>query len=181
MKTALIDIDGVLVNSTKRFEAATHDGKIDWEKALNSNALHLDTLIPHATEHLATILQQGYQIVLLTSRYDHMRDATLAWLKEHGVVGFERAIFKPWETERHTKTKKWKAEQVVKLLQESSQANLWSTPQEAVTGLLIVDDEQTNRDEMNNRLNDSMQNFEYAIFRSSLQEAAERLTKGITL
>lgn len=148
MKLCICDIDGVIVNATKRFLAATIDGKIVWEKALSSELLHLDELVLDAVKHLELIRSHYDQLVLLTSRYDHMRDATVAWLREHGVPGYDRAIFKSWDNDRYRKTKIWKAEQVITLLREASQPGLFNAPQEAVTDLLIVEDEEANREEI---------------------------------
>lgn len=146
MKLAIIDIDRVIVDCTKRFEQAMIDGKIIWEKALSSELLHLDELMPLAIEHLTVIREHYDQIILLTSRYDHMRDTSLVWLAGHGI-NYDRAIFKPWN-DRYTKTKKWKADEVAKILREASQPGLWSSPQGSVTEVLILEDNEDNQQEI---------------------------------
>lgn len=145
-KLAIIDIDRVIVDCVKRFEAATVESKIVWEKALSSELLYLDELLPNAAEHLTVIRQHYDQVILLTSRYDHMRDTSLAWLASHGI-NYDRAIFKPWD-KRFTKTKLWKAGQVLDILQEFSQPGLWSSPQGSVTEVLILEDNEDNQQEI---------------------------------
>lgn len=150
MKLAIIDIDRVIVDPTKRFEAATEDGKINWEKALSSELLHLDEIMPHAVEHLAVIRQRYDQLILLTSRYDHMETATGQWLAEHGISSnlVDAIITKPWD-KRYIKTKVWKAERILKLLQEFSQVDLWQQSKpDPVTELLIAEDEESNQQEI---------------------------------
>jgi hypothetical protein len=141
LKLCICDIDGVIADSTKRFLAATVDGKIVWEKALSSELLHLDTLIPNAAEDLRLISERYDKTILLTSRYDHMRSASLIWLDQHDIVTYERAIFKPYETKRFTKTKVWKADEVLRLLHEYS-----APPHFPVTDLLIIEDEEANQE-----------------------------------
>lgn len=176
MKLAIIDIDGVIANSAKRFEVATEKGKINWDKALSSELLHLDELMPNAVEHLTAILKQGYRVALLTSRYDHMRDATLAWLTEHCIVGYEQANFKPWD-DRYTKTKIWKAQKVTEILQFYSGITLWQSGGDPITDLLIVEDEESNREEIGQEvarwiLSHRQARARYSI---SLQEATRKL------
>lgn len=150
MKIAIIDIDGVICDSSKRFEVATEGGKINYDRALSSELIHLDKLKPHAVTHLQLIRRHYSKVILLTSRYDHMRDASLAWLSEHGITAtlYDRAIFKAWATERYTKTKLWKAGQAVKILQEETQGTLWQIAHSEGISLLLVEDEESNRSEI---------------------------------
>ena len=147
---AIIDIDGILVDSSRRFEAATKDGKIDWERALSSELLHLDELIEFAREHLAVIETLYDEVLLLTSRYDHMKDASMSWLRDRWI-SCDGSFFKPWER-RYTKTRIWKAEQVVKIWQEATQPGLWEPEGKEISKLLIVDDDDSNRAEIEQAL-----------------------------
>jgi hypothetical protein len=151
LKIAVVDIDKCIVDPFKRFEAATEGGKIVWEKALSSELLHLDELMPQAVEHYAVIRSHYDQLILLTSRYDHMRQASLIWLSEHRITGYDRAIFKPWD-KRFTKTKSWKAGQVLDILQEFSQPGLWQSSLQGeirpITEVLILEDNEDNQQEI---------------------------------
>jgi hypothetical protein len=74
-----------------------------------------------------------------------MRDATLAWLKEHGIARFESATFKPW-ADRYTKTKLWKAQKVIEILKFYSGMTLFDHQSTVITELLIIEDEEVNRE-----------------------------------
>lgn len=136
-RIVICDVDGpgIIADATERFKQATRlDGSIDWDKALNGAYVHLDTLIDGAKEALATLASQSDMLVLLTSRYDHMAEASLLWLRAHEID--YRVIFKPWE-KRYTKTKVWKAEQVLTLARV-----------EQASELIVIDDDQPNLDEI---------------------------------
>lgn len=183
LKLFVSDLDRVIVDPAKRFEVATENGKINWERALSSELLHLDTLIPGAVEHLDFVARNYDHTILLTSRYDHMREGTEEWLQRHGVlVPAYRLIMKPFD-KRFQKTKQWKAWRVLELLREYGNPGLFDAPQEAVTGLLVVDDDDKNQEAINDLLSENMSNLrlEYSVFRSSLQDAVEWVKKGIRL
>lgn len=106
---AFIDIDGVIANNDARFEQATTNGKIDWKIAFDSDLIKLDTLIDGADECLQH-LQKTFRIVLFSSRPESLREATNAWLKEHGQYGIPHShlVLKP-PAAQYTKTVTWKA------------------------------------------------------------------------
>ncbi len=87
----IIDLDGIVANSSARFEIATKDGKIDWSLAFDPELVKLDTLIEGAD----TIIKQlRGDIVYLTSRPESMWQATHTWLTQHGL-GQPGIICKP--------------------------------------------------------------------------------------
>ncbi len=129
-KVAIIDLDGVIANSKTRFEMATQDGKIDWKVAFNPSLLVHDIPIDGAKAAVSTLVGQGYEIVYLTSRPEHMQAMTQAWLNHHDFSK-GKLICKP-ESQKYTKTVKWKALQVAEMAAGYDRA-------------LFVDDEENNR------------------------------------
>ncbi len=120
MKLAIIDIDGVVVDATKRFERAeemkhaslypnSRDATdIYWRAALDPAYVHLDTLIDGANDFLNRLIDDGYQIVFLTSRPQAMAEATSEWfalrvfLKQRSELMFKAPGF------QYIKTPVWK-------------------------------------------------------------------------
>ena len=97
-KLALIDLDGVVIDATARFARAEEIRLLHlseagdktaneryWREALDPAYTHLDTLIPGADEHLASLRREGFRILYISSRPESMRDATLKWLYDHGL------------------------------------------------------------------------------------------------
>lgn len=134
MDLAIIDLDGVVADSTARFARARRsDGSIDWAIAFDSDLVALDTLIPHALGAIRRLASGGYEVIFLTSRPQSMRDATQAWLDVHALDGYG-LIMKPAHAQ-FIKTAKWKADEVARMAQLPG-----------VTSLLFVDDEERNRE-----------------------------------
>jgi ribonucleotide monophosphatase NagD (HAD superfamily) len=106
---AFVDIDGVIANNEARFEQATINGKINWSVAFDPDLIKLDTLIDGADEYLQK-LQKTFRIVLFSSRPEPLREATNAWLKEHGQYGIPHShlVLKP-PAAQYVKTVTWKA------------------------------------------------------------------------
>lgn len=159
MKLAIIDLDGVIADATARFAKAEEVKQayierasselyaadereatnIYWRAVFNPEYVPTDTLIDGVNEALHEIEQQGYDLFLLTSRPESMREATLNWLFSHFILLPEwsdyRLVMKP-SAFQYVKTVVWKAGMVQTL--------------EALYGatdLLIIDDEQVNIDE----------------------------------
>ncbi len=188
MKLLVCDLDGVIADNTARFQKAaeakqeyieTHEiydlsisrqheaTSLYWQTAFTPELVSLDTLIPgvlDALDDLATL--HDYRIIYLTSRPESMREATIHWLSRNGiqvglgdngkqVIGFDLLITKP-PAFQYTKTTVWKAGMIQTL------ASLYNA-----TDVLIVDDEQANRDEYLKYLSDGQHMYR------SLQEAVE--------
>ncbi len=134
-RIAFIDLDGVIANNEVRFAHATSNGKIDWQVAFDPELVTLDTLIDGVHVQLEYLALQGYTIIYLTSRPESMRDATQAWLEKHGLA--TRMLVMKSAAFQFTKTVIWKAGMVNTL------ANAFQ-----VKDVLVVDDEQTNIDEI---------------------------------
>lgn len=137
-KIAIIDLDGVCVDSSARF-AKAEEAKAayvesqDWDDALENHGtaylekqatdlywrtaftpdhVQLDTLMDGVSDALAQI-NQIYTVYFLTSRPETMRNATLIWLRRQGNVPHplgwdERLIMKPL-SQQYVKTPVWKA------------------------------------------------------------------------
>ncbi len=94
-KVAFIDLDGVLANSTARFELARATGKIDWNIAFAPEHVALDVLIEGTPQIIEWLHKKGYTIIFLTSRPEAMREATNAWIAQHVLDAPYRLIMKP--------------------------------------------------------------------------------------
>jgi hypothetical protein len=105
----IIDIDGVVADSTERFKRATNNGKIDWSIAFTPELVSLDTLIEGADDAIRELCRLG-DVVYLTSRPESMWEATHAWLNCHDLAK-PGIICKP-KSSQYVKTVKWKADEV---------------------------------------------------------------------
>ena len=141
---AISDIDGVIVDSSERFSFAQYLAKDEpdekkrtnlfWKAFFYEEYLPLDTPIPGASEHLSRLIREGWSITLLTSRPEHLREATKTWLSTHlSCYEIQWGITMKPPSEQFKKTATWKAEQVHLL------ARL-----HGVEHLLVVDDEPKN-------------------------------------
>jgi len=157
---AIIDLDGVIADNTKRFEKAEEAKQaflaecraepivIDddrfkrakeatnlyWQTVFTPDLVALDTLIEGAGEAIEMIEKQ-YDVIYLTSRPETMRLATHEWLWHYSLSG-PRLIMKP-PAAQYVKTVTWKAltiQMLVSLFEASE--------------VLIVDDEGANLAEL---------------------------------
>ena len=150
-KLAVVDIDGVISNSDERFARAERLASqafdkerqykqwtdLYWGHVFDPQVVSLDTLIDGASEGLDELEQDGYEIILLTSRPEHMRERTVEWCYEHEVESPSwRFIFKP-KAFQYVKTVIWKAG-TIQQLAAMFEAN----------EVIVVDDEQANIDEL---------------------------------
>lgn len=137
MKLAIIDLDGVCVDSSARFAKAEEakaayladkaevrglaqepffgiDKKatdLYWRTAFTPDLVQLDTLMDGAVKALAQLTDYaGYTRYFLTSRPETMREATGKWLVKHEVINFwhDKLIMKPL-SQQFVKTPVWKA------------------------------------------------------------------------
>lgn len=157
-KVAFIDLDGVVADSTKRFVLATvakleaqQSGvgereavDIYWRTALNGEHVPHDELIEGCLVSLTILAQQGYCIVYLTSRPEHMRRATETWLNKHNlfISSVLMLDMKPAD-KQFTKTVAWKIDRLHELA-TNMQAD----------EVLFVDDEPPMRVALMDRAND---------------------------
>jgi len=126
-KLALIGLDRIIADGTLRFARAdqTASARYDeqtqnrewsdlyWQTAFTPDLVQLDTLIDGAQDALDRLSQQGYTIIILTSRPETMRAATLEWLKQHSVP-FAYLSMKP-PAHKYTKSRVWLAGKVCEL------------------------------------------------------------------
>lgn len=150
-KVAFIDLDGVVANADARFALAeqTANAKHDqvlsrgswtdlyWRTVFTPEHLTLDTLIDGAKDALYELEQEGYQTVFLTSRPEHMREATQRWLFQHELEAPEDWLVMKPAAFQYVKTVVWKAGTIMQLA--------------AMLGadeVLVIDDEQMNLDEL---------------------------------
>ncbi len=80
----LIDLDGIVANSTARFERATNAAGINWRIAFDPELIALDTVIDGAMDTLERLAQRG-TIVYISSRPESLHNATMKWMKKNGV------------------------------------------------------------------------------------------------
>lgn len=158
-KLAFIDLDGVIADSTARFQQAeeakrgflemqtrfdalpeTHAGReatnLYWKTAFDSSLVSLDTLIENADTHIGSFVSAGWTIIYLTSRPEQMRAATEAWLAQHDLYGPQLVMKLP--TFQFVKTATWKADTVSELAKEAGD-------------IVAIDDEELNLAAMQRR------------------------------
>lgn len=108
-----------------------------WQTAFTPELVSLDTLIDGVNEALLELqYTHGHKLILLTSRPESMREATMEWLYQHIDISLLFKLFMKAPAFQYTKTTVWKAGMVQTL--------------EALYGatdLLIIDDEQANINE----------------------------------
>ncbi len=134
MKLAIIDLDGVVANVDARFaeaekakqtflqdkeariEALFSGPGIDkeatnlyWRTVFNPDLVPLDTVIDGANDALLDIQVAGYKVIFLTSRPEHIRDATTRWLFEHTVFDAGDVLIMKHPSFQYVKTAVWKA------------------------------------------------------------------------
>lgn len=132
MKLAIVDIDGIVCDSTARFAKAEEakqayyrecgiteeealDGTVKqannlyWQTAFTPDLVQLDRLIDGVHLQLERIERAGYRIYFLTSRPETLRRATFRWLRENLLLNWnDRLIMKPI-SQQFVKTVTWKA------------------------------------------------------------------------
>jgi hypothetical protein len=150
-RLAIIDLDGVVADATARFakaeeakqayldemrelEITDERGAVDayWQAVFDPEHVHLDTVIEGAIDALAQLSLEGYDVVILTSRPESMREATRRWLFDQGYP-VESAIIMKAPAFQYTKTITWKAG-MVQTLAALYDANV----------VCFVDDEESN-------------------------------------
>lgn len=137
MKVAIIDLDGVTVDSTARFSRAKReDGSIDWSIAFTPGLVRLDILIDGADQAIRRLDDMGWSVIFLTSRPESMEVATKQWLAQHELGCYE-LICKP-KSKQFTKTTAWKAEEVKRIAEQARAFD-------ASAIVMFIDDELENR------------------------------------
>jgi phosphoglycolate phosphatase-like HAD superfamily hydrolase len=136
MKLAIIDLDGVVVDASKRFERAekirqdylypdSRDATdIYWRAALDPAYVYMDVPIPGAIDLLDSLANdRGYLLLYLASRPANMRQETALWFQAHAIqIGASFAIGVDWLVMKapafqYTKTPVWKAGMVHTLIE----------------------------------------------------------------
>lgn len=95
MKYVSFDIDGVLIDSTRRLLMCKEDDGVDWDCFLDCNKLHMDTPKPRNIQFLKALLNRGFKIIIVTGRDEYMRDCTMAQLIKYDVTGIEGLFMRP--------------------------------------------------------------------------------------
>jgi hypothetical protein len=115
---AFIEIDGPIANYEARFALAesiasrefvpgTRDWKdAFWHVAFTPENVSTDVLVPGAYEALVET-EKTYEVILLTSRPEHMREATRQWLTSHRIGVGRDLVMKPASC-KWDKTLRWK-------------------------------------------------------------------------
>jgi len=153
-KLAIIDLDGVVANSNERFALAEKiateafaPGTKDytsayWHNVFMPERVILDVPIDGAYDALNTI-EKDHELLFLTSRPEHMREATVEWLFSHRLsarnewpVAGRKLFMKP-ASMQYIKTVIWKAGLIHTLACAIG-----------ATEVLVIDDETMNLDEL---------------------------------
>lgn len=147
---AFIDLDGVVANSDQRFALAERTANAKHQKELSRGAwtdlywrtvfdsanVHMDMPIDGAYDALSRI-EEDYDVHFLTSRPEYMRTATIAWLKEHRLMGLARDLIMKPVSQQFVKTVVWKVGMIHAI------ASMYGASE-----VLVIDDEQVNRNEV---------------------------------
>lgn len=160
IRVCFADLDGVVADPEARFkraeeakqaflndknarlEAIFSEGsagkqratEIYWRTVFTPELVRLDTPIEGAIDALATLAFNGWEVILLTSRPEAMREATSLWLFEQGYP-VEAPLVMKAPAFQYTKTTVWKAGMVETL------ARLYSA-----STIIFVDDEEANQE-----------------------------------
>jgi uncharacterized HAD superfamily protein len=82
----LLDVDNTLANNSSRYLLSTkNDGLIDWDILYKYENLLLDTPIKSVIETVRLFYNNGYRIIIFTSRPESTKKATQDWLNYHNV------------------------------------------------------------------------------------------------
>lgn len=151
MKLAIIDLDGVIADSSARFEQAkayadeNYPGQsmtdrnyrsAYWGRALNGEYVYMDVLVDGAIDHLKALQQDDWLVILLTSRPERMRDATALWLDNHGMPVLP--LHCKEEEAQFVKTTAWKAKRVHELAVEHGAHCLLAVDDEAANASAVM-------------------------------------------
>ncbi|MEZ0249184.1 MAG: acid phosphatase [Thermoproteus sp.] len=79
------DIDGVLVDATKRLDVCLNGAEVDWDCFLDCRKLALDAPKSRNIELARLLSSRGYVVVVVTGRPEYMRSCTEEQLKLYGV------------------------------------------------------------------------------------------------
>ncbi|NPA96328.1 MAG: phosphatase [Crenarchaeota archaeon] len=135
MKTAVVDIDGVLVDCSERLrrcleESGGRKNEGFWNCFLSPRYMHLDRPVPQAIELVRQLKRAGYRIVIVTGRRsDTQFEATTAQLQRFGVPFDEIYMRRPND---RRKDAEYKAEIVLRLIKKGYEVKLVIDDSEAV-------------------------------------------------
>ncbi|MGC8972614.1 MAG: HAD family acid phosphatase [Thermoproteus sp.] len=79
------DIDGVLVDASRRLSMCLNGGSVDWDCFLDCSKLGLDSPKYRYIELALRLYERGRKIVVVTGRPEYMRRCTEAQLRSYGV------------------------------------------------------------------------------------------------
>ena len=136
---AIVDLDGVVADSSKRFlraRSGSFSNPIDWKIAFDPTLLDMDTQIPGALASLVAMNTLGWRVIYLSSRPVTMLTATLKWLDTYGFIMPDNKTGIRLR-EEGVKTRGWKAGVIDEIVQTLNPVNL-----------LVIDDDVENRTEI---------------------------------
>lgn len=93
------DIDGVLIDATRRLSMCINGSTIDWKCFLDCNKLYLDSPKINNIDFINYLYNRGFKIVLVTGRPETMRECTERQLSAYNVV-YEDLFMRPSEDAR---------------------------------------------------------------------------------
>jgi hypothetical protein len=107
IRLAAVDLEGVVANCdarlvrAKAIADAAYDeelwpreyANVFWRAVFDSEQVHLDTLMEGVREGLEQLQQEGYTVLLYSSRPEAMRAATEEWLAQEHITSHSGAPF----------------------------------------------------------------------------------------
>ncbi|KUO82704.1 MAG: HAD family acid phosphatase [Caldivirga sp.] len=108
------DIDGTLVDSTRRLRLCSNGNHVDWECFLDCGKLHLDSPIVNSIDYVNSLIERGLGIILLTGRPERMRGCTIRQLEGYGLVGFMELFMRP--NDNHDPDPVYKSQAMLRIL-----------------------------------------------------------------
>ena len=86
MKTVIFDLDGTLaLIDARRRKATLPNGKMNWKTFFDPLNIPLDQPNTPVIESFKAMKAAGFNVGIFSGRDDISRDATIAWLDQHGI------------------------------------------------------------------------------------------------
>ncbi|KUO84065.1 MAG: acid phosphatase [Thermoproteus sp. CIS_19] len=109
------DVDGVLVDASRRLSICLNGGSVDWSCFLDCGKLALDLPKSRYIDLAARLHGRGHRVVVVTGRPEYMRRCTEAQLRSYGVP-FDELYMRPQGD--HRQDHLYKADAIARLIKE---------------------------------------------------------------
>ena len=115
------DVDGVLVDASRRLSICLNGGSVDWSCFLDCGKLALDLPKSRYIDLAARRHGRGHRVVVVTGRPEYMRRCTEAQLRSYGVP-FDELYMRPQGD--HRQDHLYKADAIARLIK--SGVRIWA-------------------------------------------------------